>query len=139
MPTYEYICTQCGEPLEIVQSIHEPSLTVCPKCDGKLRKVFGNVGVVFKGSGFYKTDSRSADGKRKKAAGGDSKPGADSGKSGESEKSASPATSSDGKGTAKAGSASPSSAGESSGSTKPSSPAGGSSSSGSRPASPKQG
>ncbi|MGB7983171.1 MAG: FmdB family zinc ribbon protein [Candidatus Nanopelagicales bacterium] len=60
MPTYEYMCTACGAPLEVVQSIHEPSLTDCPACpDGRLRKVFGNVGVVFKGSGFYRTDSRS--------------------------------------------------------------------------------
>ena len=58
MPTYEYVCTQCGAPLEVVQSIHEPSLTECPQCQGRLRKVFGNVGVVFKGSGFYRTDSR---------------------------------------------------------------------------------
>lgn len=60
MPTYEYVCTKCGASLEVVQSIHEPSLTVCPTCgDGRLRKVFGNVGVVFKGSGFYRTDNRS--------------------------------------------------------------------------------
>ncbi len=59
MPTYEYMCTACGTPLEVVQSIHEPSLTDCPACpEGRLRKVFGNVGVVFKGSGFYRTDSR---------------------------------------------------------------------------------
>jgi putative FmdB family regulatory protein len=58
MPTYEYVCTECGAPLEVVQSIHEPSLTECPACHGRLRKVFGNVGVVFKGSGFYRTDSR---------------------------------------------------------------------------------
>lgn len=59
MPTYEYVCTDCASPLEVVQSIHEPSLTDCPACDGgRLRKVYGNVGVVFKGSGFYRTDSR---------------------------------------------------------------------------------
>jgi putative FmdB family regulatory protein len=59
MPTYEYVCTSCDAPLEVVQSIHEPSLIDCPSCaDGRLRKVFGNVGVVFKGSGFYRTDSR---------------------------------------------------------------------------------
>lgn len=60
MPTYEYVCTKCGNSLEVVQSIHDPSLTTCPVCgDGRLRKVFGNVGVVFKGSGFYRTDNRS--------------------------------------------------------------------------------
>jgi putative FmdB family regulatory protein len=59
MPTYEYVCTSCGTPLEVVQSIHDPALTDCPNCEGgRLRKVFGNVGVVFKGSGFYRTDSR---------------------------------------------------------------------------------
>jgi putative FmdB family regulatory protein len=58
MPTYEYRCTQCEAPLEVVQSIHEAALTECPTCGGRLRKVFGNVGVVFKGSGFYRTDSR---------------------------------------------------------------------------------
>lgn len=59
MPTYEYVCTDCRAPLEVVQSIHEPALTECPACEGgRLRKVFGNVGVVFKGSGFYRTDSR---------------------------------------------------------------------------------
>jgi putative FmdB family regulatory protein len=58
MPTYEYVCTECGAPLEVVQSINDPALTECPACSGRLRKVFGNVGVVFKGSGFYRTDSR---------------------------------------------------------------------------------
>ncbi len=59
MPTYEYVCTACGAPLEVVQSIHDAALTECPACDGgRLRKVYGNVGVVFKGSGFYRTDSR---------------------------------------------------------------------------------
>ncbi|MEI6622778.1 MAG: FmdB family zinc ribbon protein [Actinomycetes bacterium] len=115
VPTYEYVCTQCGEPLEIVQSIHEPSLTVCPKCDGKLRKVFGNVGVVFKGSGFYKTDSRSAEAKRKKAATSDSK--SDSG-SGESKKPTESKSTTEGKTPAKEGSASSTSSGStSSGST----------------------
>jgi putative FmdB family regulatory protein len=59
VPTYEYSCRDCGEPLEVVQSIHDDSLTTCPSCGGSLRKLFGNVGVVFKGSGFYKNDSRS--------------------------------------------------------------------------------
>jgi len=59
VPTYEYSCNSCGERLEIVQSIHEDSLTECPKCGAPgLRKIFGNVGVVFKGSGFYRTDNR---------------------------------------------------------------------------------
>lgn len=58
MPTYEYACTDCGHDLEAVQSFSDDPLTVCPECGGTLRKVFGNVGVVFKGSGFYRTDSR---------------------------------------------------------------------------------
>ncbi len=60
MPTYQYRCTECGTDLEVVQKFTDDALTVCPECDGKLRKVFSAVGVVFKGSGFYKTDSRSA-------------------------------------------------------------------------------
>ncbi|MEU4562016.1 FmdB family zinc ribbon protein [Actinoplanes sp. NPDC023936] len=58
MPTYQYACTECGEQLEAVQSFSDPALTECPNCQGKLRKVFNSVGVVFKGSGFYRTDSR---------------------------------------------------------------------------------
>jgi putative FmdB family regulatory protein len=58
MPTYEYVCTECGHRLEAVQSFSDPALTTCPVCQGTLRKVFGNVGIVLKGSGFYKTDSR---------------------------------------------------------------------------------
>src|SRR5436305_1972252 len=60
MPTYQYVCTECGEPLEVVQKFSDEPLTVCPACQGRLRKVFSPVGVVFKGSGFYKTDSRSS-------------------------------------------------------------------------------
>jgi putative FmdB family regulatory protein len=59
MPTYEYTCKSCGEHLEVVQSFRDDPLTTCPACGGPLRKVFGNIGIVFKGSGFYKTDSRS--------------------------------------------------------------------------------
>jgi putative FmdB family regulatory protein len=58
MPTYEYRCTECGEDLEAVQRFSDPALTTCPTCGGRLRKVFNAVGVVFKGSGFYRTDSR---------------------------------------------------------------------------------
>ena len=60
MPTYQYACTECGHAFEQVQSFSDASLTVCPQCEGKLRKVFNAVGVVFKGSGFYRNDSRSA-------------------------------------------------------------------------------
>jgi putative FmdB family regulatory protein len=62
VPTYQYACTACGEQLEAVQSFTDPALTQCPACGGALRKVFSAVGVVFKGSGFYKTDSRKASG-----------------------------------------------------------------------------
>lgn len=60
MPTYEYACTSCGEHLEVAQSFRDDPLRECPACRGPLRKVFGSIGVVFKGSGFYKTDSRPA-------------------------------------------------------------------------------
>jgi len=60
VPTYQYACTECNHAFEEVQSFSDASLTVCPECNGKLRKVFNAVGVVFKGSGFYRTDSRSA-------------------------------------------------------------------------------
>ncbi|MDQ1438328.1 MAG: hypothetical protein QOK43_1957 [Acidimicrobiaceae bacterium] len=60
MPTYEYACKSCGEHLEIVQSFKDDPLTTCPNCGGELRKVFGSIGIAFKGSGFYKTDSRPA-------------------------------------------------------------------------------
>lgn len=60
MPTYQYRCTACGDELEAVQKFSDPALTTCPNCEGNLRKVFSPVGVVFKGSGFYATDSRKA-------------------------------------------------------------------------------
>jgi putative FmdB family regulatory protein len=58
VPTYQYTCTECGEPLETVQKFSDEPLSVCPACGGRLRKVFSPVGIVFKGSGFYRTDSR---------------------------------------------------------------------------------
>ena len=60
MPTYQYACTACGHQLEAVQSFTDQPLTECPACDGRLRKLFSSVGIVFKGSGFYRTDSRAA-------------------------------------------------------------------------------
>ncbi len=84
MPTYQYTCTDCGEPVEAVQKFTDDPLTVCAACGGRLRKVFSPVGIVFKGSGFYRTDSRNssvaADAKKDKQ---DSK-AAESAKSGES-------------------------------------------------------
>jgi putative FmdB family regulatory protein len=58
VPTYQYACTSCGEQTEAVQRFTDDPLTVCPACGGGLRKVFSPVGIVFKGSGFYRTDSR---------------------------------------------------------------------------------
>ena len=62
MPTYQYACTACDHRFEAVQSFTDASLTECPACSGSLRKVFSSVGIVFKGSGFYRTDSRSGSG-----------------------------------------------------------------------------
>jgi len=58
VPTYSYACTECGNRFDAVQAFTDDALDVCPKCSGRLRKLFGSVGVVFKGSGFYRTDSR---------------------------------------------------------------------------------
>jgi putative FmdB family regulatory protein len=62
VPTYQYACTACGHQLEAVQSFADDPLTECPACEGRLRKLFSSVGVVFKGSGFYRTDSRTGSG-----------------------------------------------------------------------------
>ncbi|OQO92608.1 FmdB family transcriptional regulator [Saccharomonospora piscinae] len=59
MPTYQYACKECDHRFEVVQSFSDASLTDCPECEGALRKLYGSVGVIFKGSGFYRTDSRS--------------------------------------------------------------------------------
>lgn len=72
MPTYSYRCRDCEVAFDIQQSFDEDSLTVCPECDGALRKVFNTVGVVFKGSGFYRTDSRAGAGASAGAASGSS-------------------------------------------------------------------
>ena len=60
MPTYQYACTDCAERVEVVQKFTDDPLTVCASCGGRLRKVYSPVGIVFKGSGFYRTDSRAA-------------------------------------------------------------------------------
>jgi len=75
MPTYEYACKECGEHVEVVQSFKDDALTECPACGGPLRKVFAPVGIVLKGSGFYKTDSRAAGGSKgpKKGSASESK------------------------------------------------------------------
>ena len=84
MPTYQYRCTECGRDLEVVQKFSDASLTECPTCTGQLRKVFNAVGVVFKGSGFYRNDSRAAanagsDGAEKKSDASGEKSGDKSG------------------------------------------------------------
>ena len=84
VPTYQYACTEpeCGHAFEQVQSFSDDALTVCPQCEGRLRKVFNAVGVVFKGSGFYRTDSRTdGRGSASSGEGGSSSPGETSTKS----------------------------------------------------------
>ena len=87
MPTYQYTCTDCGEPVEAVQKFTDDPLTVCAACGGRLRKVFSPVGIVFKGSGFYRTDSRNGSGSRSEAASA-KQPSESPAKSGETSKSA---------------------------------------------------
>ena len=83
MPTYSYACTECDNKFDLVQAFSDDSLTECPQCEGRLRKLFGKVGVVFKGSGFYRTDSREA---AKSTSNGSSKSSESSGSSSSSEK-----------------------------------------------------
>ena len=68
MPTYAYRCADCGHAFDVHQSFTDDSLTVCPECGGQLRKQYGSVGVTFKGSGFYRTDSRAGSGKSSSAS-----------------------------------------------------------------------
>ena len=86
MPTYSYRCTECGDAFDLQQSFTDDSLTECPACRGKLRKLFSAVGVTFKGSGFYRTDSRagSASGSSTSSSGSESSTSATSGSSGSS-------------------------------------------------------
>jgi putative FmdB family regulatory protein len=101
VPTYQYACNDCGDQLEVVQKFTDDALTVCPACQGNLRKVFSAVGIVFKGSGFYRTDNRassaassasssSSNGKSGESKPADSKP-SESAKSSESKSTTSPA------------------------------------------------
>jgi putative FmdB family regulatory protein len=89
MPTYEYACSKCGEHTEAVQSFHDEPLKKCPACGGRLKKVFGSVGIVFKGSGFYKTDSRNGSKTAKVAASGSDKAASESGSSSDTSSSSS--------------------------------------------------
>ena len=101
MPTYSYTCTECADRFDVVQAFTDDALTTCEKCSGRLRKLFNSVGVVFKGSGFYRTDSRDDSKKSKSSSNGSSDAGSSSGssdkngssdKDGSSEKSTSSAT-----------------------------------------------
>jgi putative FmdB family regulatory protein len=129
VPTYQYACTECGHDLEAVQSFSDDALTECPVCHGRLRKVFGNVGIVFKGSGFYRNDSRDkkpagvgakTEGKTegKADAGSDSKPDSKNGSATESTKSNAAAGSGKSSGGKDSGSSKPASTPSSTSSTK---------------------
>jgi putative FmdB family regulatory protein len=88
VPTYSYECTECGDRFDIVQAFTDDALTTCEQCSGRLRKLFNAVGVVFKGSGFYRTDSRESGKKSKTSTNGSSTNGSGA-SSGSSEKSGS--------------------------------------------------
>jgi putative FmdB family regulatory protein len=91
VPTYQYACTECGHDFEQFQAFTDDALTTCPVCEGRLRKVFNAVGVVFKGSGFYRNDSRTGSGSDEKPAAS-----ADGGSKGADEKGSAPAKAGDG-------------------------------------------
>ena len=114
MPTYQYSCTECGHFFEQFQSFSEESLTVCPQCEGRLRKVFNAVGVVFKGSGFYRTDSRAStsggDAAKSDSAGSSTSSTAGSGSSGGGSSGSRASTSGSGAGNSTSSSASSGSA-----------------------------
>lgn len=90
MPTYSYACTNCDDRFDAVQAFTDDALSTCAKCDGKLRKLFGSVGVVFKGSGFYRNDSRAAGSNTGSTAAKAEKPGGESSSAKESPKKESP-------------------------------------------------
>jgi len=101
VPTYSYACTECDNKFDIVQSFSDDALTQCPQCQGKLRKLFNSVGIVFKGSGFYRTDSRSGSSSvaaeksgesSSSSSGGDSSSGSSSSGSSQSSSSSSSST-----------------------------------------------
>jgi putative FmdB family regulatory protein len=89
VPTYSYQCTECGDRFDIVQAFTDDALTTCKRCSGRLRKLFNSVGVVFKGSGFYRTDSRESGKKSSSSSNGSSSTESGSGNSGSGEKSSS--------------------------------------------------
>ncbi len=100
MPTYSYACTECGNRFDVVQAFTDDALTTCDQCSGRLRKLFNSVGVVFKGSGFYRTDSRessksSTNGSAKSSSASDTNGSSSSDKSGSTDKSSSSSDKSD--------------------------------------------
>lgn len=100
MPTYSYACTECGNRFDVVQAFTDDALTTCEQCSGRLRKLFNSVGVVFKGSGFYRTDSRESaksetNGSAKTSSSSGTDGSSSSDKSGSSEKSSSSSDKSD--------------------------------------------
>lgn len=103
MPTYQYQCTECGNALEVHQSFTDDALTECPACQGRLRKVFNAVGVVFKGSGFYRTDSRSSTTSSDTASSSSTTSSSTSGSSTSSSSPASSGTSTSGSGSSSSG------------------------------------
>ncbi|WP_444961312.1 FmdB family zinc ribbon protein [Nocardiopsis sp. M1B1] len=96
MPTYQYACTECSAQMEVVQSFSDDALTVCPECEGRLRKVYSAVGIVFKGSGFYRTDSGKSSNSSVLTGSGSSE-SKDSGNSGSTDSSSASSASSDAK------------------------------------------
>ncbi|WP_438856533.1 FmdB family zinc ribbon protein [Agromyces sp. M3QZ16-3] len=92
MPTYSYRCTECGEAFDIQQAFTDDSLTECPACTGRLRKLYGTVGVTFNGSGFYRTDSRESGAKGAKGGGSGAESGAGGSSASESPSSGSTST-----------------------------------------------
>ncbi|MER5429173.1 FmdB family zinc ribbon protein [Streptomyces sp. NPDC002588] len=97
MPTYQYQCTECGEGLEAVQKFTDDALTECPNCGGRLKKVFSAVGIVFKGSGFYRNDSRGSSSSSAPASASKSSSSSDSSSSSSSTSTSSSSSSSDSK------------------------------------------
>ena len=100
MPTYSYACTECGNRFDVVQAFTDDALTTCEQCSGRLRKLFNSVGVVFKGSGFYRTDSResaknSVNGSAKTSSTSSTEGSSSSDRSGSSEKSSTSSDKSD--------------------------------------------
>ena len=106
MPTYEYRCKDCGENLEVVQAFTDEALTECPYCQGALRKVFNSVGISFRGSGFYKNDSRSSSTTSSPGSGSSSSEGSSSSSDGAASSDSSSSTSSSSSGGSESGSSS---------------------------------